>query len=254
VFLFLILLAATSLSSGIEGKRAVYRCCRCYGLLQKAISKKNQSMYPKGILMHPIPALKTLLDTSWKALAEALTRQEADRILKNTSGISTLGDRRLANNFCLQWNEASPSCFQCHFDDPLPAIGPVFSSLQPSVVRSSIVLKDCDVLDDITGKEIKKEIYIDVISCAHLMSSADSDVFKFRAADGSEHMNYCTFVLAALPCTDRKEAEYWQLIRSIGSDSQALSLIHIGCLDSIINNKVRRLCGIVPLVGGTLGW
>jgi hypothetical protein len=227
VFLFLILLAATSLSSGIEGKRAVYRCCRCYGLLQKAISKKNQSMYPKGILMHPIPALKTLLDTSWKALAEALTRQEADRILKNTSGISTLGDRRLANNFCLQWNEASPSCFQCHFDDPLPAIGPVFSSLQPSVVRSSIVLKDCDVLDDITGKEIKKEIYIDVISCAHLMSSADSDVFKFRAADGSEHMNYCTFVLAALPCTDRKEAEYWQLIRSIGSGSQALSLSFI---------------------------
>jgi hypothetical protein len=46
--------------------------------------------------MHPIPALKTLLDTSWKALAEASTRQQADRILKNTTGISTLGDHCLA--------------------------------------------------------------------------------------------------------------------------------------------------------------
>jgi hypothetical protein len=77
--------------------------------------------------MHPIPALKTLLDTSWKALDEALARQEADRILKNTSGFLTLGDCRLANNFCLQWNKACPSCFQCKFDNPLPAIGPLFS-------------------------------------------------------------------------------------------------------------------------------
>jgi hypothetical protein len=109
------------------------------------------------------------------------------------SGISTLGDCRLANNFCLQWNKACPSCFQCDFDDPLPAIGPVFSSLQPSVERASIVLHDCDVLDDITGKEINEEIHIDVISFAPLMSLADLDAFKFRAADKSEHTNYCTF-------------------------------------------------------------
>jgi hypothetical protein len=84
-----------------------------------------------------------------------------------------------------------------------------------------------------------------VISCAPLMSSADSDVFKFRAADESEHTNYSTFIPAALPCTDQKEVEYWQLIRSIGSDSQALSFIRIGCLNPILNNKVRQLCGIV---------
>jgi hypothetical protein len=195
--------------------------------------------------MHPIPAVKTLLDTSWKALAEAWTRQQADRILKNTTGISTLGDRCLAKNFCLQWDEACPSCFQCNFDDPMPAIGPVFSCLQPSVERASIVLHDCDVLDDMTGEVIKKEIHIDVISCAPLMSSADLDVFKFCAADKSEHTHYSTFIPLALRCTDRKEVKYWQLIRSIGSDSQALSFICIGCLNSIINNKVRQLCGIV---------
>jgi hypothetical protein len=117
--------------------------------------------------MHLIPVLKTLLDTSWKALAEASTRQQADRILKNTIGISELGDRCLAKNFSHQWGEACPSCFQCDFDDPMPAIGPVFSCLQPSVKRASIVLHDCDVLDDMTGEVIKKEIHIDVISlCA----------------------------------------------------------------------------------------
>jgi hypothetical protein len=127
----------------------------------------------------------------------------------------------------------------------MPAIGPVFSCLQPSVERASIVLHDCDVLDDMTREVIKKEIHIDVISCAPLMPSAETDVFKFRAADESEHTNFSTFIPAALPCTDRKEVEYWQLIRSIGSDSQVLSFIYIGCLNPIINNKVQQLCGIV---------
>jgi hypothetical protein len=204
-------------------------------------------MRHKGITIYPIPALKTLLEPSWTALAEVAYTQEARMILKNTSGkntseLSTLRDHCLANNFCLQWDDACPSCFQCEFDNPHPAIGTVFSSSQPSVERTSIVLHDCAVLDDSTGDEIQKDIHIDVISCAPLMSSADSDVFKFRAADEWEHSNYRTFVPSALPCTsDPRETEYWQLIRSSGSDSQALSLIRIGCLNPILNNKVRRV-------------
>jgi hypothetical protein len=116
--------------------------------------------------------------------------------------------------------------------------------LKPSVERTSFVLHDCAVLDDITGDEIKKDIHIDVISCAPLMSSADSDVFKFRAADKWEHSNYRTFALSALLCTsDPRETECWQLIRSSGSGSQALSFIRIGCLNLILNNMVRRVRG-----------
>jgi hypothetical protein len=117
------------------GRDAVYRCCRCYSLLKKAISQKKELMRRKGITIYPIPALKTLLETSWTALAEVATLQEARMILENTSGkntseLSTLGDHCLANNFCLQWDNACPSCFQRKFDDPPPAIGTVFSSLQ----------------------------------------------------------------------------------------------------------------------------
>jgi hypothetical protein len=89
-----------------------------------------------------------------------------------------------------------------------------------------------------------KEIHIEVISCGPLMSPADSDVFKFRAADEGEHSNYQTFVPSAVPCTsDPRKFEYWQLICSSRKDSQALSFIRIGCLNSTINNKVRRLRG-----------
>jgi hypothetical protein len=90
-----------------------------------------------------------------------------------------------------------------------------------------------------------KEIHIEVISCGPLMSSADSDVFKFRAADEGEHSNYQTFVPSAVLCTsDPRKFEYWQLIRSIGNDSQALSFIRISCLNSTINNKVRQIRGV----------
>jgi hypothetical protein len=191
-----------------------------------------------------IPALKTLLETPWMALAGVATRQDARMLLKNVHGLSTLGDICIAKNFCLQWDDDCPSCFQYEFDDPLPAIRTIFSSWQPSFERTSIVLPDCAVLDDITGEEIRKEIHIEVITCAPLMSSADSDVFKFRAADECKHSNYHTFVPSAVPCNrDPRKFEYWQLIRSSGRSSQALSFIRIRCLNSTINNKVRRLGG-----------
>jgi hypothetical protein len=103
----------------------------------------------------------------------------------------------------------------------------------------SIVLHNCKVLNDITGEEVKKEIHIDVISCAPLMSSSDSDAFKFCAADEIKHSNYRTFVPSALPLVgdDPREIEYSQLIRSTRSDSQALSFIRIGCLNSILNKR-----------------
>jgi hypothetical protein len=177
------------------GSKTVYRCCRCYSLLQKAILEKNELMRRQGITIYPIPALETFLETPWTALAEAVTRHDANALLKTTSGLSTLGDHQLANNnFCLQWDGACPSCFQCDFDHPPPAVGPSFSFLEPSLKRTSIVLHDCKVLNDITGEEIKKTIHMDVISCSPLMSSAESNAFKFRAADESEHINYRTFV------------------------------------------------------------
>jgi hypothetical protein len=206
--------------------------------------KKKQLMGGKGVRMYPIPALETLLETPWMALSEVGTRHDARMLLKNSHGLSTLGDLRIPNNFCLQWDDGCPSCFQYEFKDPPPAIGTLFSSCRPSVERTSIVLHDCAILDDITGEEIMKEIHIEVISCGPLMSSADSDVFKFRAADEGEHSNYRTFVPSAVPCTsDPRKFEYWQLIRSSGKDSQALSFIRIACLNSTIDNKVRRLRG-----------
>jgi hypothetical protein len=130
-------------------------CCWCYGLLQKSNFKKSQLMSGRGVTIYGIPALKTLLETPWMALAGVATRQDARMLLKNVHGLSTLGDICIAKNFCLQWDDDCPSCFQYEFDGPLPAIGTLFSSWQPSFERTSIVLHDCAVLDDITGEEIK---------------------------------------------------------------------------------------------------
>ncbi len=155
---------------------------------------KERVNAPPGITIYPIPALETFLETPWTALADVVTRHDANALLKTTSGLSTLGDHQLANNnFCLQWDNAYPSCFQCNFDGPPPAVGPSFSFLEPSIERTSIVLQACKVLNDITGEEIKKTIHMYVISCSPLMSSAELNAFKFRAADESEHINYRTF-------------------------------------------------------------
>jgi hypothetical protein len=192
------------------GSKAVYRCCWCYSLLHKVISEKNELMCREGITIYPIPALETFLEIPWTALAEVVTRHDANALLKTTSGLSTLGDHQLANNnFCLQWDNACPSCFQCDFDDPPPAVGPSFSFLEPSIERTSIALHHCKVLNDITGEEIKKTIHMDVISCSPLMSSAESNKFKFRVADESEHINYRTFVPSPPCAIDPGEIEYW---------------------------------------------
>jgi hypothetical protein len=72
-------------------------------------------MSGKGVTIYQIPALKTLLETPWMALAGVATRQDARMLLKNVHGLSTL-----------QWDNDCPSCFQYEFDGPLPAIGTFF--------------------------------------------------------------------------------------------------------------------------------
>jgi hypothetical protein len=95
-----------------------------------------------------IPALKTLLETPWMALAGVATRQDARMLLKNVHGLSTLGE----NIHRFTWLRR----FRQHY--------------------------------------WRGNQDIEVISCAPLMSSADSDVFKFWGADECEHSNYHTFV------------------------------------------------------------
>lgn len=221
------------------GRDPVYRCCRCYGLLQKSIAGREELLCRKGLTISPIPALKTFLATPWGKLAGTTTKESADSLLENIPGLRTFGDPGLLNKFCIAWDSGCPSCFDFKFEDPPSAIGSRFSSLDPQVNRMSIVLSDCVVLDDVTGEEITKTIHLEVISCAPLISSAGAEAFKFRAADESEHMKYMTFVPPPLENTTLfNKVEYWQLVRSIGPDSQALSLIRVGCLDSIFKNKV----------------
>jgi hypothetical protein len=70
---------------------------------------KERVNAPPGITIYPIPALETFLETPWTALAEVVTRHDANALLKTTSGLSNLGE--------------------CNFDDPPPVVGPSFSFL-----------------------------------------------------------------------------------------------------------------------------
>jgi hypothetical protein len=167
-----------------------------------------------------------LLETSWTKLAEVTTKEAVDMLWENITGLSTFASPCLLNKCCLQWDDVCPSCFEYEFKDPPSAIGSVFSFLEPHIERTSIVLQNCEVLDNVTGEAIKKTIHLEVIFCAPTISSAESEAFKFWAADKSEHTNYLTFVPSALPSTIKpSKAQYWQLICPIGRDSQAMSLI-----------------------------
>lgn len=124
------------------------------------------------------------------------TNQVADMLLKIITGMSAFADPCLLSKFCIQWDDLCPSCFECEFKDPPPAIGSVFSSLEPRIERTSIVIQYCAVLDDITGENIKKMVHLKVISSAPLISSAESEAFKVWEADESGHMNYLAFVFS----------------------------------------------------------
>ena len=84
-----------------------------------------------------------------------------------------------------------------------------------------------------------KTVCLEVISCDPLLSSSETEAFKFRAADEEEHVGHKTFVPLPVPIsTDSSKVEHWQLVRSTGSNSQALLLTRVGCLEKHNNNKV----------------
>jgi hypothetical protein len=83
------------------------------------------------------------------------------------------------------------------------------------------VLHDCTVLDNITGEEMTKTIHLEVIYC-------DPIIVSTIAADEDEHVNYVPFIPSRPPGTINSnihKIEYWQLVCSNASGSQAMSLI-----------------------------
>jgi hypothetical protein len=217
--------------------RPTYRCCRCYEMLQQSIAEKARVLgrTGAGTTIPAIPALATFLPAPWGELARTKSQGLCDSLLDSVDGLSTICDPGLPLNFCVVWDFECPSCFNCDFEDPAAALPECYSTMKPSFSRKSIILENCPVLDDETGTETKKTIHLDVISCSPLISFAESTKFKFRAADEKEHVNYETFFPPPPPMDNK--TEHWQLVRAPGLDSQAMSLIRVGCLDPFFKKK-----------------
>jgi hypothetical protein len=210
-------------------------------MLQDSIAGKASDLGRKGTTVPPIPAMEYFFSTPWKQLAEVESKEAADTLLHPIAGLSTLVDNGYSLKFYIVWECPCPSCFEFAFKDPPPVHGRSFASLKPIFERCTVVLHDCPLLDDVTGNEIQKTIQLEVISCDPLISSGEATAFKFRAADEPEHQHYSTFVPPELPSSlDSSRIEYWQLVRTTGADSQAMSLIRVGCLDSIFKKQVLQ--------------
>jgi hypothetical protein len=109
-----------------------------------------------------------------------------------------------------------------------------YSVLCPNITHETVTLRDCPVLDDSTGEEVKKTIMVHVVTVKPVVSNATALRFKYRSSDGHEHRGYETFIPKIPTVSNEDEVdEVWQLVRSSGPDSSALSLIRIGCLDTL---------------------
>jgi hypothetical protein len=91
--------------------------------------------------------------------------------------------------FGLRWKTSCPCCFDEEIPEPKVGVTEEeFAMLRPKVTKETIILRDCQVLDDSTGEEVTKTIsMVHVVTVEPVVSTATASLFKFRSSDGAEH-------------------------------------------------------------------
>jgi hypothetical protein len=207
-----------------EDHRLTYRCVGCYQLFAHAIRARNLQLSKKkvGTVTFPlldIPVFKALLGAPWESLAASKSLDEAKGHLtpfyQELQPYSTPAGPR---GFNLKWTKGCPSCYDQSIKDPVAGVVEAeFKKVLPKFTREKVVLVDCPVLDDSTGRVVKKNILVDVITVMPVVSDATASHFKFRSSDGDEHVGYEVFI-PTMPAVAREDVstnidEVWQLVR-----------------------------------------
>jgi hypothetical protein len=145
--------------------------------------------------LHPI--VKAFL-TFWEAMVKCKSVEAARRSILAGKDEFILVCRnvepRFRKGFLLEFSAGCcPSFYDVHFYDPPAVLGDSLAALVPKIHCEDYVFKDCVVLDDDTGKLIKKDVHLHVISVDPLLYWKTAKQFKFCTSDEGEHSKYLTF-------------------------------------------------------------
>jgi hypothetical protein len=218
-------------------------------LFARAISARTLQLSKKASkqVTFPLqdkPVFEALLDAPWESLAAASSIDDATQLRIPVAQVleaSPVGNTR---GFVLRWKTSCPCCFNELIPEPKVGVTEEeFANLAPEVTKETVILRDCPVLDDSTGEEVRKTIMVHVVTVKPVVSTATAFKFKFRSCDGDEHRGY-KVVIPPMPTVASHDGmnevdEVWQLVRTSESDSSALSFIRIGCLDSLFGEQTN---------------
>ena len=225
-------------------ERPTYRCVGCYALFGDAIRARTLQLENKARKKVSCPlaendVFKALVSAPWKILAEATSMDDATRLLQPVApvieAISKDGDGM--RGFCLRWKKSCPCCYNETIPEPAEVTDEEFGDCRPNVTQEIVMLPDTLILDDRTGEELVKNIMVIVVTAEAVVSNATASQFKSRSSDSAEHRHYETIVPKIPAEKDGMDDadEVWQLVRSSGPLSSALSFTRIGCLDSLFS-------------------
>jgi hypothetical protein len=218
-------------------------------LFAHAISERTGQLANKDFPYKDTLVFVALLKAPWKRLNDARSVDEAALLIEPFSSVLEVLPLEDPRGFSLHWKTSCPCCFDDKITEPEVAVPEEeFASLRPMVTRQTVVLRDCPILDDCTGEEVKKTIMVHVVTVQPVVSTATASKFKFRSCDGDEHRGYeiispLTATAASHDGMDEVD-EVWQLVRTSESDSSALSFIRIGCLDSLFGEQTNPQSGL----------
>jgi hypothetical protein len=235
--------------------RPLYRCACCYKLFSDAITARMEQVSQKSSFpLSSEPVFKALLSAPWEELATTRCPDEATRLLVQFSSVLEVSSVQEGERLLLRWKTRCPCCFDMKVLEPEWVIDDDFADAKPKVIREKVVLPDCLVLDDSTGAEVTKTILVHICTVTPVVSNEIASQFKFCSPDGAQHVGY-ELIIPEMPAggSDVYD-EVWQLVRSSGPGSRALSFNRIGCLDSLFGDQTnpRSGCAAARRIGTLL--
>ena len=217
-----------------------YRCTECYHKFQATLNRRlpelEQHMKCKALLG---PELKALSEINFRQLAGGTDAPGHEAIELVEEG-----------DVCVwRWRGRCPCCFDFVVDKVAPVMPTTFASCEPNIVEDIVLRIQAPVVDTVSGLEQPATWHVvRVITLGAVLTREEELLFKFRAVDPPEHLNYLhVWKPPAWPADAARDEQRWALVRSRGSadeEPKALSLIAWRMLENAAPHQDAREVGM----------
>lgn len=207
-------------------------------LVLPPFTEKRAEPDGKRIIRDCHGSVQAFLDLPWSELAACQDKSECQQLINRHQHLANI---EIYDKFSYhqrgwqKWTSCCPSCFEYTVKIPPKVFDKSFADFTPSFAFKQYIFHALPLLDSKSGKLVPRPVCLAVLTVSTTQErDRMNELFQYRSADELQDGDCFRTFVPRRPDDLPADCSFWFLVRTEnegGHPSQAISLIHKGCLD-----------------------